>query len=97
MAALDTTEVKEGVDQETVDAVRSLSGKYKYGWETEIEMDYAPKGLTEDIVRLISEKNDEPEWMLPISSNIWPTTFDITIWLDQLWIGMTMGSLLSSA
>ncbi|NND17939.1 MAG: Fe-S cluster assembly protein SufB, partial [Silicimonas sp.] len=63
MAALDTTEVKEGVDQETVDAVRSLSGKYKYGWETDIEMDYAPKGLTEDIVRLISSKNEEPEWM----------------------------------
>ena len=63
MAALDTTEVKEGVDQETVDAVRSLSGKYKHGWETEIEMDYAPKGLNEDIVRLISAKNQEPEWM----------------------------------
>ena len=63
MAALDTPEVKDGVDQETVDAVRSLSGKYKYGWETEIEMEYAPKGLSEDIVRLISEKNEEPEWM----------------------------------
>ena len=56
MGALENSEVKEGVDQETVDAVRSLSGKYKYGWETEIEMDYAPKGLSEDIVRLISEK-----------------------------------------
>ncbi len=64
MAALDNSQAKEGVDQETVDAVRSLSGKYKYGWETEIEMDYAPKGLSEDIVRLISEKNGEPEWML---------------------------------
>ena len=64
MAALDTTEVKDGVDQDTVDAVRSLSGKYKYGWATDIEMDYAPKGLSEDIVRLISEKNGEPEWML---------------------------------
>ncbi|MDB4123432.1 Fe-S cluster assembly protein SufB, partial [Planktomarina temperata] len=31
---------------------------------TEIEMEYAPKGLSEDIVRLISSKNDEPEWML---------------------------------
>ncbi|WP_138464888.1 Fe-S cluster assembly protein SufB [Poseidonocella sp. HB161398] len=62
MAALDTPGVKEGVDQETVDAVRNM-GTYKYGWETEIEMDYAPKGLNEDIVRLISSKNDEPEWM----------------------------------
>ena len=63
MATLDQTDVKEGVDQETVDAVREVGGKYKYGWETEIEMDYAPKGLTEDIVRLISHKNEEPEWM----------------------------------
>ncbi|MEL7344956.1 MAG: Fe-S cluster assembly protein SufB [Pseudomonadota bacterium] len=63
MAALDTPDVKEGVDQDTVDAVRSLSGKYKHGWETEIEMEYAPKGLNEDIVRLISAKNQEPEWM----------------------------------
>jgi len=55
---------KEGVDRETVDAVAKLSGAYKHGWNTEIEMDFAPKGLTEDIVRLISERNDEPEWML---------------------------------
>ncbi len=64
MAALDELQVKDGVEEETVDAVRSLAGKYKYGWETEIEMDYAPKGLNEDIVRLISERNGEPEWML---------------------------------
>ncbi|RYG90981.1 Fe-S cluster assembly protein SufB [Loktanella sp. IMCC34160] len=63
MAAMDETQVKEGVDQETVDAVAKLSGKYKYGWETEIEMDYAPKGVNPDIVRLISGKNEEPEWM----------------------------------
>ncbi len=43
MTALDKIEVKEGVDQDTVDAVTALSGNYKYGWETEIEMDYAPK------------------------------------------------------
>ena len=67
MAALDNgteTGVKEGVDQETVDAVREVGGAYKYGWSTDIEMEYAPKGLNEDIVRLISSKNDEPEWML---------------------------------
>ena len=50
MAALD---VREGVDEATVAAVAKLSGKYKYGWETEIETDYAPIGLNEDIVRLI--------------------------------------------
>ena len=63
MNALDG-DVKEGVDQQTVAAVQSLSGKYKHGWSTDIEMDYAPRGLSEDIVRLISAKNDEPEWML---------------------------------
>jgi Fe-S cluster assembly protein SufB len=63
MAALDT-EVREGVDRETIETVQAMAGKYKYGWETEIEMDYAPKGISEEIVRLISEKNGEPEWML---------------------------------
>ncbi|GGL65304.1 Fe-S cluster assembly protein SufB [Wenxinia marina] len=63
MTALDTTEAREGVDQETVDRVASLAGKYKHGWSTDVEMDFAPKGLNEDIVRLISAKNDEPEWM----------------------------------
>ncbi|SEH65456.1 Fe-S cluster assembly protein SufB [Paracoccus alkenifer] len=55
-------EVREGVDRETVETVASM-GSYKYGWDTEIEMEYAPKGLNEDIVRLISQKNEEPEWM----------------------------------
>ncbi|MEM1078341.1 Fe-S cluster assembly protein SufB [Dinoroseobacter sp. S76] len=63
MNALTEVEVREGVDRETVEAVQSVGERYKYGWETEIEMEYAPKGLSEDIVRLISEKNDEPEWM----------------------------------
>ena len=62
MAALDDSGVKDGVDKETVDAVREV-GTYKHGWETDIEMEYAPKGLTADIVRLISEKNEEPQWM----------------------------------
>jgi Fe-S cluster assembly protein SufB len=57
-------QVKDGVDQDTVDAVRNVGGKYKYGFETDIEIEYAPKGLSEDIVRLISKKNSEPEWML---------------------------------
>ncbi|MEL6376387.1 MAG: Fe-S cluster assembly protein SufB [Pseudomonadota bacterium] len=62
MVSVDDTTVKEGVEEDTVNAVRELS-TYKYGWETDIEMEYAPKGLTPDIVRLISEKNGEPEWM----------------------------------
>ncbi|MDE0783475.1 MAG: Fe-S cluster assembly protein SufB [Planktomarina sp.] len=61
---MDDVLVKDGVDAKTVEAVKLLSGTYKYGWDTDIEMEYAPKGLSEDIVRLISSKNDEPEWML---------------------------------
>ncbi|MCB2118945.1 MAG: Fe-S cluster assembly protein SufB [Rhodobacteraceae bacterium] len=55
-------EVREGVDRETVETVQSM-GAYKYGWETEIEMEFAPMGVNEEIVRLISAKNGEPEWM----------------------------------
>ena len=51
--------------QETVDQVRRIDvDQYKYGFETLIELDKAPKGLSEDTVRFISEKKDEPEWML---------------------------------
>ena len=37
---------------------------YKHGFVTEIESDIAPKGLNEDIIRLISTKKNEPEWLL---------------------------------
>ena len=56
-------DVREGVDRETIETVANM-GAYKYGWATEIETDYAPKGLSEDIVRLISSKNAEPDWLL---------------------------------
>jgi Fe-S cluster assembly protein SufB len=46
-------------------SVESLVNKeYKYGFVTDIESDVAPKGLSEDIVRLISAKKHEPEWLL---------------------------------
>jgi Fe-S cluster assembly protein SufB len=38
--------------------------EYKYGFVTEIEQDIAPKGLNEDIIRLISAKKEEPDWLL---------------------------------
>ncbi|MCP5074234.1 MAG: Fe-S cluster assembly protein SufB, partial [Rhodobacteraceae bacterium] len=63
MSKADEVQVKEGVDKDTVDAVKTVGGAYKYGFETEIEMEYAPKGVNPDIVRHISGKNDEPEWM----------------------------------
>ena len=50
---------------DTVRTVRSLSQEgYKYGFVTDIEADEAPPGLTEDTVRFISAKKDEPEWLL---------------------------------
>ncbi|WP_099868188.1 Fe-S cluster assembly protein SufB [Pararhizobium haloflavum] len=51
--------------QETIERVREIDvDQYKYGFETIIETDKAPKGLNEDIIRFISAKKDEPEWML---------------------------------
>ena len=40
--------------------------EYKYGFVSDVEVDEAPKGLNEDIIRFISEKKDEPEWMLEL-------------------------------
>lgn len=39
-------------------------GEYKYGFVTDVQEDKIPKGLNEDIVRLISQKKEEPEWLL---------------------------------
>ncbi len=40
------------------------SGEYKYGFVTDIDTDIIPQGLNEDVVRLISQKKEEPEWLL---------------------------------
>ena len=52
------------VAAETVEQVRSLGDRYKYGFVTDIESEQAPKGLNEDIVRFISAVKDEPAWLL---------------------------------
>ena len=50
---------------ETLDTVQSVTQSgYKWGLETEIEMDLAPKGLSEDTIRLISDRKQEPDWLL---------------------------------
>ncbi|WP_428487957.1 Fe-S cluster assembly protein SufB [Rhodopila sp.] len=50
---------------ETLDTLQSVTQSgYKWGFETTIEMDFAPKGLNEDIIRLISARKEEPAWML---------------------------------
>ncbi len=52
-------------DSGTLDTVRSVTQSgYKWGFETDIEMDVAPKGLSADTIRLISERKEEPSWML---------------------------------
>jgi Fe-S cluster assembly protein SufB len=49
----------------STDVIEQLANtEYKYGFVTDIEQDIAPKGLNEDIVRLISAKKGEPEWLL---------------------------------
>jgi len=51
--------------EETVEQVRRIDvDQYKYGFVTDIESEKAPKGLSEDTVRFISAKKNEPEWML---------------------------------
>jgi Fe-S cluster assembly protein SufB len=51
--------------QETVDRVRRIDvDQYRYGFETLIESEKAPKGLSEETIRFISAKKNEPAWML---------------------------------
>ncbi len=53
------------VMEDELDAIeRQVQGDYKYGFVTDIEADEAPKGLNENIIRFISAKKEEPEWML---------------------------------
>ncbi|WP_420546939.1 Fe-S cluster assembly protein SufB [Curvivirga sp.] len=52
---------------ETIEKVKDIDAggdKYKYGFVTEIEMERAPKGLSEEVIRFISAKKEEPEWLL---------------------------------
>jgi len=52
-------------NQKTISRDSDLSGQeYQWGFVTDVETDLAPKGLNEDIVRLISSKKDEPAWLL---------------------------------
>jgi Fe-S cluster assembly protein SufB len=51
------------IAKQTIEQVKELE-RYEHGFITDIEQEYAPKGLNEDIVRFISAKKGEPEWML---------------------------------
>ena len=53
------------VSTETLEQVNSIAEDgYKHGFVTDIEQESAPKGLNEDIIRFISAKKEEPEWLL---------------------------------
>lgn len=51
--------------QESNDIIQEVTGnEYKYGFVTDIDTEVIPKGLNEDVIRLISAKKEEPEWLL---------------------------------
>ena len=50
--------------QETIDKVKEVTSSYKYGFVTELEAEKAPLGLSEEIVKFISNKKKEPKWLL---------------------------------
>ncbi|HZU65581.1 MAG TPA: Fe-S cluster assembly protein SufB [Novosphingobium sp.] len=62
---IDTETPADGAlkDQAAREAAQKVA-EYEHGWVADIEQEYGPKGLSEDTVRFISAKKDEPEWML---------------------------------
>ncbi len=48
----------------SVDLEKLAQEEYKYGFVTDVEQEIAPKGLNEDVIRMISSKKNEPEWLL---------------------------------
>jgi Fe-S cluster assembly protein SufB len=54
------------------------ASEYKYGFTTAIESDTVPPGLNEDVIRLISAKKNEPEWMLEWRLDAYKTWLEMT-------------------
>ena len=48
----------------SIDFEELAEQEYKYGFSTDVEQEVVPKGLNEDVIKLISSKKDEPEWLL---------------------------------
>lgn len=57
-----TPELKRNDDEEVIN--RATSGEYKYGFTSDIDTEVIPAGLSEDVIRLISKKKGEPQWLL---------------------------------
>ena len=49
------------------------SGEYKEGFVTDVEQEFLPKGLSEEIIRLISARKEEPAWLLEFRLNAFRT------------------------
>lgn len=65
MAVLDEkAPIEDKAEEEKKTIQQMLNKEYKWGFKSDIEADAIPKGLSEDTVRLISAKKNEPEWML---------------------------------
>ena len=64
MATKNPTSESEFDDGTNVEVKDSIAKNYQYGFITDIESETAPKGLNEDIIRFISNKKNEPEWLL---------------------------------
>ena len=62
---------KKQTEEELLNDV--TSSEYKYGFTTDIESDTIPKGISEEVVRIISAKKNEPEWMLEYRLNAYKT------------------------
>ena len=71
------SEAKAGISAETVAVVDRLK-TYEHGFVTDIETDFAPKGLSADIVRFISAKKSEPDWMLQWRLEAYERWLDMT-------------------
>ncbi len=50
--------------KETINTVNETTSKYKYGFSTNVDVEKAPKGLNEEIIKFISKKKNEPKWLL---------------------------------
>ena len=60
----------------TEDINAIASQEYKYGFVTDIEADTVPRGLNEDVIRLISAKKNEPDFMLAVAPEVLPPLAD---------------------
>jgi hypothetical protein len=68
----DEIEIKDRAAREAAAKVAD----YEHGWSSDIETEFAPKGLNEDTVRFISAKKNEPEWMLEWRLKAYPHVAD---------------------